>query len=210
MYREWPQPVEEILLVGHSMGGLVIRAACHHGAPDPWISSVRHVVYLGSRHGGAPLARGVRMLASTAEHSRETRPHGRVLDHSQGVRDLRFGYLTDDDRSVCDSGTCRKDHGSSVPLIATANHCVVAATVTADPRHPTGQLAGDLLVQPASAHGQHRSRTSIPFAAGNRQLHGPMTHFGLLNRLAVYNALRDRLATRPGQWSTSCSNPPVK
>jgi hypothetical protein len=27
----WPAPVEELLLVGHSMGGLTIRSACHHG-----------------------------------------------------------------------------------------------------------------------------------------------------------------------------------
>ena len=27
----WPEQVQEILLAGHSMGGLVIRSACHYG-----------------------------------------------------------------------------------------------------------------------------------------------------------------------------------
>ena len=29
----WPEQVEELLLMGHSMGGLVIRSACHDGRP---------------------------------------------------------------------------------------------------------------------------------------------------------------------------------
>src|SRR3954471_11448689 len=29
--ESWPVPVEEIVLVGHSMGGLVARSACHYG-----------------------------------------------------------------------------------------------------------------------------------------------------------------------------------
>jgi triacylglycerol esterase/lipase EstA (alpha/beta hydrolase family) len=53
----WPEPVREILLVGHSMGGLVIRSACHYGreASAEWVERVRHVFYLGSPHMGAPL-----------------------------------------------------------------------------------------------------------------------------------------------------------
>ena len=54
----WPHEIQEILLVGHSMGGLVIRSACHYGteASAPWVAHVRHVFYLGSPHLGAPLA----------------------------------------------------------------------------------------------------------------------------------------------------------
>ena len=55
----WPHEIQEILLVGHSMGGLVIRSACHYGAEAsaPWVARTRHVFYLGSPHLGAPLAR---------------------------------------------------------------------------------------------------------------------------------------------------------
>src|SRR5947209_1185851 len=31
LHREWPVPVEELTLFGHSMGGLVSRSACHYG-----------------------------------------------------------------------------------------------------------------------------------------------------------------------------------
>ncbi|TVZ02005.1 hypothetical protein EAS64_31760 [Trebonia kvetii] len=55
----WPEWVGEILLIGHSMGGLVIRSACHYGRRDgaAWVDRVRHIFYLGSPHLGAPLAR---------------------------------------------------------------------------------------------------------------------------------------------------------
>ena len=51
----------EIALVGHSMGGLVARSACHRAGADgaAWVGRVRHVVSLGTPHMGAPLAQGV-------------------------------------------------------------------------------------------------------------------------------------------------------
>ena len=41
----YPVPIEELTLVGHSMGGLVIRSAAHHGAERGarWTSALRHV-----------------------------------------------------------------------------------------------------------------------------------------------------------------------
>src|SRR5262245_3846437 len=47
----------EIALIGHSMGGLVARAACHHGGD--WSTRVRVTVSLGTPHLGAPLAQAV-------------------------------------------------------------------------------------------------------------------------------------------------------
>jgi len=29
---QWPVPITELVLIGHSMGGLVARSACHYGA----------------------------------------------------------------------------------------------------------------------------------------------------------------------------------
>src|SRR5918994_576951 len=57
----WPVPVERIALVGHSMGGLVARSACHHGGA--YAEHVTHVVSLGTPHAGAPLAQGVHYAA---------------------------------------------------------------------------------------------------------------------------------------------------
>ncbi len=50
LQASWPVPVSDLLLVGHSTGGLVIRSACHYGAQAcaPWTRQVRQVFYLGS------------------------------------------------------------------------------------------------------------------------------------------------------------------
>src|SRR4051794_3802711 len=42
----WPVTIEQIALVGHSMGGLVARSACHQAAGDDmdWVPHVRNVV----------------------------------------------------------------------------------------------------------------------------------------------------------------------
>jgi pimeloyl-ACP methyl ester carboxylesterase len=60
----WPVAVREIVVVGHSMGGLVARSACHygHGEGHRWTGAVRHVFCLGSPHLGAPLEKGVNAL----------------------------------------------------------------------------------------------------------------------------------------------------
>ena len=58
--------VEEIVLVGHSMGGLVARSACHYGerGGHAWTRALRHVVCLGSPHHGAPLERAAAAAAA--------------------------------------------------------------------------------------------------------------------------------------------------
>jgi pimeloyl-ACP methyl ester carboxylesterase len=193
----WPVPVTELLVVGHSMGGLVTRAACHYGAEAsaPWVPLVRDVVYLGSPHTGAAAARASRTLSWALARVPETRGYAALLDHSPGVRDLRFGYVLDADWSDCDAGDCRDDHGNEVPLLATANHFVVSATLFGDQASGAGRVIGDLLVTPASALGRHRRRGPLEFhAAANR---AGRHHFHLLNDPGVYELMRSWLTEQP-------------
>ena len=57
----WPVPVTRIALVGHSLGGLVIRAAgaVADDVEEPWRDKVSDVVTLGTPHLGAPIAWGI-------------------------------------------------------------------------------------------------------------------------------------------------------
>jgi pimeloyl-ACP methyl ester carboxylesterase len=191
----WPVPVERIVIIGHSMGGLVARAACADGGAR-WIPLVTDVIYLGSPHGGALLARAARWTARVLEQLPETQAYAPLLDVSPGVRDMRFGYVADDDWAECDAGTCLDDHGTDVPLLGTANHYAVSATVVDDPDTLAGRVVGDLVVQPASAHGQ-TGRSRLQFFD---QLNVPgRHHFQLLNDPSIYAAMQDWLAPRgPG------------
>jgi len=192
----WPVQVDELLLVGHSMGGLVIRSACHYGQQESaaWVGRVRHVFYLGTPHLGAPLARAAGFAGWALGKIPETRPFVTLVNGSSpGVKDLRHGYVLADDWADCDQDSCVRDHRGDTPLLPGANHYTISATVTADPRHPLGAVAGDLLVQPASAHGTRGAHQHIPFPVGSRRELGGMHHFDLLNHPAVWVTIRDLL-----------------
>jgi pimeloyl-ACP methyl ester carboxylesterase len=190
----WPSPVAELILVGHSMGGLVARSACHYARQrgDTWVSSLRHVFYLGCPHLGAGLEQWVTRLSGVLGRLEETRPLASVLNRrSAGIKDLRAGYLLDDHWRDADSGPTSP--GNDVPLIPWAKHYAVSATVTTSRRNPFGRVVGDLLVQPASARGRTRGGGSIPFPAEHTRHFSGLHHFRLLNHPSVYEAMREWL-----------------
>jgi pimeloyl-ACP methyl ester carboxylesterase len=194
----WPVEVAEIALVGHSMGGLVARSACHRAAEDgmAWVRRVRHVVSLGTPHLGAPLARAVHYAGCALHAVPETRPFGSLLRRgSAGIRDLRHGSLVDEDWIGRDPHALRAAACREVPLLDGATHCFVAATVTQSPRHPVARLLGDALVLEASAAGRSRTRR-IPFRAEDGMHLGGAHHLALLNHPAVYARLRDWLGAQ--------------
>ena len=185
----WPVPLESIALVGHSMGGLVARSACHHGGA--FTAHVRHVVSLGTPHAGAPLAQGLHHAAHALHALPETRPLAHLLRRrSAGIRDLRSAALVDADWAGRDPDALRAAACAEVPLLEGATHCFVAATVTRDRDHPVGRLIGDWLVLAPSASGRGR----VPFDPAYGLHVGGAHHLALLDHPAVYAKLREWLA----------------
>lgn len=179
----WPVPVEDLVLIGHSMGGLVIRSASHLADRNglAWPRLVRDIVYLGTPHLGAPLEhladRGSRLLAGLPE----TRWLARTIDaRSGGIRDLRDGTLDDD--------------LDDVPLLEGACHHAVAATLTRRSDHPAGRILGDLLVTSGSASGSGWRGRRLALDPGHGRELGGITHFALLNHPQVDELLREWLA----------------
>jgi pimeloyl-ACP methyl ester carboxylesterase len=195
---EWPCAVEEIALVGHSMGGLVARSACHQGKCDgrDWVAHTRKVVYLGAPHLGAPLEKATNVAAWGLAAIDETRPLARVLNaRSVGIKDLRYGALLEADWADCDPDGLLGDRCSDVPLLETADHCWVCATLSREPDGALGRVVGDLLVLFASGSGRGGKRgRRIPFVEENGRHLPNATHFDLLNHPAVYGHLREWLA----------------
>lgn len=86
----WPVPVERIVLVGHSMGGLVVRAALAH--EGPWRTVVSDAVTLGTPHAGAGLERSARRALAVGSAIPVTAPLAALGDErSAGIKDLAFG-----------------------------------------------------------------------------------------------------------------------
>ena len=188
---EWPVEVEEVALVGHSMGGLVSRSACYIAALDeaPWVEHVRHVISLGSPHMGAPLEQAVHYLSAGLHKLPETRMMSTFLRRrSAGIRDLRQGSLVDEDWRERDPEALRAAACQEVPLLEGATHCFVSATVTRSPRHPLGRVIGDTLVLVPSASGRSRTR-KLGFEAEFGLHVGGTHHIALLNHPAVYEKL---------------------
>ncbi|PUA80934.1 esterase/lipase family protein [Nocardioides currus] len=171
----WPTEVDEVALVGHSMGGLVIRAASAVQGEWTWRDRVGVVVTLGTPHLGAPLARAVRHGSGLLARVPEVAGFGRVLDQrSAGVDDLIEGLDED------------------VAALPHARYALVSATVTTSARHPAGAFLGDLLVRRDSALGRdRRGRDLFP---GAEVLHLRGHHFDLLNDARVGAALTRWLA----------------
>ena len=173
----WPVEVTRVALVGHSMGGLVMRAAGAvavgaDGSAAPWTRLVSDVVTLGTPHLGAPVAWGIGHGSRGLSLLPETAAFGRLLDwRSVGVHDLVAGLAED------------------VAPLPHARYRLVAATLSASERHPVGQVVGDLLVRPRSAYG--RDRRGADLFPGATVLHvGSSDHFDLLNHPEVLQALR--------------------
>jgi pimeloyl-ACP methyl ester carboxylesterase len=189
----WPVPVEEIAIVGHSMGGLVARSAANQGAAlgQAWITGLRHIVGLGAPHHGAPLERFVNAGTHAMSRLPETRPLAIWLNRrSVGIKDLRYGAIVDEDWWGVDPDERLVDRRTATALLPGVTYSAASATLS---RRSDGLLAHDLLVQHRSAHGIHPTRR-IAFAA-DRSFHmGRKTHFDLLNDPLVHEQLRVWLA----------------
>ena len=88
----WPCEVDCVGLIGHSMGGLVIRSACHQAGERRWKRLLKHSVTLGTPHTGSPVAQAVDLATQALGRLPETRAFGNFLDRrSAGIRDLQRG-----------------------------------------------------------------------------------------------------------------------
>jgi pimeloyl-ACP methyl ester carboxylesterase len=186
-FAAWPTQVVEIALIGHSMGGLIARSASHYGADSEFVASVRHVFMLGAPHTGAPLERVTNAASTALAKLPETRTFAKALNlRSAGVKDLRYGYLLDDDWIDSDPDAYLRNTGNQIPFSQSANHYFVSASLSADSDSPVGRIVGDLLVLRSSAwaHGGRGERTRFP--VDHYRHYGGANHFDLLNHPAVY------------------------
>jgi pimeloyl-ACP methyl ester carboxylesterase len=199
----WPVPVQDVVLVGHSMGGLVARSALHQAGGGTaeahgWTHLVRDTVTLGSPHLGAPLERGVHRLTALLARLPETRPLSRLLTlRSDGIKDLRRGTLVEADWTGRDLDALTPGEHTHVPLHDGARHFVVLATLSRNPEGRVADLLGDLLVPPRSASGDTGDGDRLAFPPDHVHRVGGMHHFDLLNHPLIYARIRAWLEERP-------------
>jgi len=195
--QAWPVQVQEIALIGHSMGGLVARSACHYSDGARWCGAVRHVFTLGSPHLGAPLEQGANAITYYLSKLPETRAllAAPLNLRSVGIKDLRYGYLVDECWQDQDCDAFLRNTSREVPFLRTANHYFMCATLSRDADGLAGRLVGDLLVLRASAWSQRRGERLL-FRIEHYGHLGGANHFDLLNHPAIYRQMRRWLAAQ--------------
>ena len=207
LLKAWPQPVEELALLTHSMGGLLARSAFHQAtqANHAWPVQLKKLVFLGTPHHGAPLERVGHWVDAQLGRRVVTRPFAKIGQiRSAGITDLRHGNVLQADWQSVGRFDSAADARQALPLPAgVACYAVAATTVShgAGPlrsvRHALShQFVGDGLVPLRSALGQHESpERCLAFAPQNQWIAQGMNHLELLSRPEVTRQLVEWLGT---------------
>lgn len=199
LVAHWPVPVEELVIVAHSMGGLISRSAHHYGtlAGHHWMAQLRKLIFLASPHHGAPLERGGNWLTMLLGISPYTHALGRLGKiRSAGITDLRHSILLDEDWEDRDRFAYHHDPRQPLPLPAGVQCYTIVATTGKRVGDLNDKLLGDGIVPLQSALGLHIDpRMTLPFPAAHQWIGYEMNHMDLLHRIEVYTQVREWLAT---------------
>jgi len=186
----YPVPPRELVLIGHSLGGLVARSACHQAAARglPWLHRTRVVVCLGSPNLGAPLEKLGYLAAGALHLSDVTAPLGKIADaRSAAIKDLRHGLRR---------GTRTGKYDEGAPPVPGIAYRFLAANVVADCDRGfgrvLGRVVGDGLVTQQSA-----AVAGLPGDVETATI-GGVGHLQLLNEPRVYAYIRRWLGARHG------------
>jgi len=173
----WPVPVQRVVLLTHSLGGLVARSALHQAAAagQAWVAQVDDLVFLGTPHAGAPLERAGHGLDVILANTPYAAPLARVGQvRSAGITDLRHGHCL--------------AHQQPCPLPSPARtRCwAVAAQWGAAGGSLKSRWLGDGLVPLVSALGQHSDTArALAFQPGHTAVVHNTSHMQLLSSPAV-------------------------
>ncbi len=168
-----------VWLIGHSMGGLLIRSASHYATEQKygWIKRLSHAAYLGSPHLGAPWEIAGNHLNNMLDITPYTRPFMRLGNiRSIGIRNLRVAHITAD---------------QTMPKLASEVDHLLLATAWSEAH--TDNWIGDGIVPVSSALAQNDDGDVLTAPTIKRVLLNNINHLAILDDARIYAELRDWL-----------------
>ncbi len=206
--ENWPAPVAELAIIGHSMGGLVARSACHYGglSGHGWLKKLNKIVFLGTPHHGTTAERmGNRLefVLGISPYSASLARLGSI--RSAGITDLRYGSITRGDWEGTDRFAHAKDHRIPVPLPENAI-CYAIGTTIGKKEYRRGRFLNcDGLVPLDSALGRHKNPAfTLDFPESRQWVKHGINHFDMLNHPDVYEKIKEFMKTDESAGMTNC------
>ena len=194
LQRAWPVSLRRIVIIGHSMGGLVARSACQQARErgDAWLQALQALVFLGTPHHGAPLERGGQWVDTLLGASPYTAAFARLGQlRSAGITDLRHGSLLDSDWQGQNRFAHRRDVRTPVPLPQGVDCYAIAGSLGTEAGELREALLGDGLVPVDSALGRHKQAArNLNFAPHQQWTAQGVNHLDLLSNADVFERLR--------------------
>jgi len=191
--EHYPVPLEELVLVGYSMGGLVVRSACHFADGDghSFLKYVKRAIYIGTPHLGAPAERVGRLVSKVLRNVPDpvTQLIGKIGDvRSAGIKDLGDADLRHADRANQSERISLLDAHHPVPLLPGIQHALIAGTLSMDPR--IAMLFGDSLVPVGSGTARTMLRDELAIPPERVRVLPGRSHLGLLHDDEVYELIK--------------------
>jgi len=194
LHRRWPTPVEGLNLIGYSMGGLVARSAAHYAeeAKYAWVGLLTRMFLIGVPLRGSSLEQLFHIAAFTLKvvPNLVTQIIAWVFrQRSSGIRDLRHGYIVDEEWNTRDADALSFGRRYKVPLTKGVAHYVIAGNLADNEHHPLAKVVGDSLVTPFSAKDEGIDGTPSDRVAKGARVFGGLGHLAIVNDDAVYQQI---------------------
>jgi pimeloyl-ACP methyl ester carboxylesterase len=190
LLEQWPEPLKELVILAHSMGGLVSRSAYYYGtaAAQAWPRYLSRLIFMGTPHHGAPFERVGNWINLCLGLSTYTAPFARLAKlRSAGITDLRYGNLLDEDWQGFDRFEHTGDLRHPVPL----PEGVACYTIAANIGTKTTDLFGDGMVPANSALGRHEDpKLTLSFPLSRQWVGYGMNHLDLLSDRSVSKQIK--------------------
>ena len=197
LVKNWPVPIEELVIIAHSMGGLVARSALYYGEQEQknWTKDLKKVVFLGTPHHGSHVERKGNYLDIILETIPYVKPFARLGKiRSAGVTDLRHGNLVDEDWKNNDRFERKADQRQHIPIPKQIEFYSIAAVIGKKTTTVSAKILGDTLVDVKSALGQHKNPDkSLLFKKENSWIVYENNHLDLLSNPKITEKIKEWL-----------------
>lgn len=207
----YPEATQELVLVGHSMGGLVIRSAGYYGAlasttPNPdspsaeiplainWVKRLKTVFLLGVPNEGSFLEQNSYLTSMVLRkiNLRPTRFVSELIDRrSNGIKDLRYARLVDEDWQHPQANDLLPPRTLVPPLPGVHYHILVGSLLKST-ASALAHYFGDGLVGAGSALGTVFGDPALPpDVQVSTRTFAQQHHGSLISNEQVYQYLRE-------------------